>query len=90
MSTIFELVSGQLRLAFIFAVAPFFISFSINQNGVYRDYVAIGSAALSILFILIAFSQFDSDESKTKRLGIVIAILALAGFQLVRGFGLLA
>ena len=87
MSNMLKFVPGPLKFAVIAALIPFFGSFYLSQNGVYRDYVAIGAGGLAILLAFVSLLSLNSSENKGLFLGITVATLALAAFQLARGFG---
>lgn len=87
MSKLLNLATGTLRIALVLAIVPFFVNISVTQNGVYRDYVAIGAGGAAILFALISLTTILSEEDKGARFGLFGAALVLGAVQLMRGFG---
>ena len=77
---------------------PFVISYSetssTSENGRitsfhYRDKVAIAGGGLAVLLGLVALLLALRNRGGAARIGLAAGALALGGFQLVRGFGLL-
>ena len=87
-------------LGLIAGLLPFMISMSSSSsttvNGhitsfAYRDNIALAGGAVALLCgVLAAISERKPSDVRTKRLLFAMAIIALGGFQIVRGFGVFA
>ena len=82
-----SLTTGPLRIAVIAAIIPFFANFSITQNGVYRDYVALVAGGLALLLALISLPSVNTGEEKGARIGIIAGVVIVGLLQIVRGLG---
>jgi hypothetical protein len=89
---------GLLAIAAVLAAIPFFLqtrsSSVVTRNGevveaTTRDTVAIACGAAAALIALIALVLAIRARARTQLAG-AIAVLAFAGYQLARGFGVLS
>ena len=93
-----SLLSRGELVGLLAAIAPFFVSCSSSStrtvNGrivesSYFDLFAVVGGGIAVLVALGMLIQFGetAPEDKYKRIGVFVAMLALGGFQILRGFG---
>ena len=57
----------------------------VERTETHEDYAAIGGGAAAVLFAIIGLALIGRMGSRPLRLGIFIVLLALGGFQIIRG-----
>ncbi len=88
MQQIIQSITGTLRIAVIMGLVPFFANFTITQNGVTRDYVALACGGLAVLLALVSIAPSLSVDDKPVRFAVIGVALVLGMVQLMRGIGL--